>query len=217
MVVTGNRDYLIGSVVDRSGIWLGEQGQRIGSAVGEFIQENPGAGLALRFADTAFAAIAPGKYLAGQALNYFKDEAAGWIADKMEGPRLWSTEKAQAGGNGFVLAGSVLLTGLGALRGPKFTPKPVNLPSWKKVKIDIDHIASGHMVGGSRVSRSKDLFPENMGADQVQRAVRQAYRYGNRVTTNGDRVLVRGQADGLGIEMWVNTRTKQIETAYPFD
>lgn len=27
-----------------------------------------------------------------------------------------------------------------------------NLPEWKKVSIDMDHISSGHMVGGSRVS-----------------------------------------------------------------
>jgi hypothetical protein len=28
-------------------------------------------------------------------------------------------------------------------------------------------------------------------------------------------VLVRGQADGMTIEMWVNKATKLIETAYP--
>jgi hypothetical protein len=90
--------------------------------------------------------------------------------------------------------------------------KPVNLPSWRNMGIDIDHIASGHMKGGSRVSSIKDLFPDGMSKSQVEKAVRQAYRYGERVKTQGDRVLVRGN----NIEMWVNTKTKTIETAYPF-
>jgi Pretoxin HINT domain/Bacterial EndoU nuclease len=89
--------------------------------------------------------------------------------------------------------------------------KPINLPSWKKIKIDIDHIASGHMKGGSRVSPSKDLFPENMTKSQVEKTVREAYRNGQRVETQGDRVRVQGN----NIEMWVNTRTNTIETAYP--
>ncbi|MCP5348373.1 MAG: VCBS repeat-containing protein [Pseudomonadales bacterium] len=89
--------------------------------------------------------------------------------------------------------------------------KPINLPSWKKIDVDINHISSGHMRGGSRVSPRKDLFPDHMTTDQVERAVREAYRYGKRLETHGDRVRVRGQ----GIEMWVNIKDKVIETAYP--
>jgi len=61
----------------------------------------------------------------------------------------------------------------------------------------------------------KDLFPESMSRTQVERAVRQAYRFGKKVGSQGDRALVRGQHDGLTIEMWVNRVTKTIETAYP--
>ena len=93
--------------------------------------------------------------------------------------------------------------------------KPVNLPAWKKVSIDMEHISSGHMVGGSRVSPSKDLFPDSMTAAHVESTVRQAYRYSSRIATQGDRVLVRGSANGLTIEMWVNRQTRTIETAYP--
>jgi RHS repeat-associated protein len=93
--------------------------------------------------------------------------------------------------------------------------KAVNLPSWKKIAIDMQHIASGHMRGGSRVSPLKDLFPDHMNARQVERAVREAYRLGEKVGSQGERVLMRGQSAGLTIEMWVNRATKTIETAYP--
>ncbi|BBB90435.1 hypothetical protein MAMMFC1_01086 [Methylomusa anaerophila] len=93
--------------------------------------------------------------------------------------------------------------------------KPVNLPAWRDVAIDIEHIASGHMIGGSRASAIKDLFPPYMNAQQVERAVREAYRYGERVSTQGDRVVIRGTSNGMTIEMYVNTVTNIIETAYP--
>jgi hypothetical protein len=101
--------------------------------------------------------------------------------------------------------------GIGAAR----ILKPVNLPAWRRISIDMEHIASGHMVGGSRLSPLKSLFPESMSVDQVEKAVRQAYRYGERVATQGNRVLVRGEHGGTRIEMWVNTDTRTIETAYP--
>ncbi|MNO88463.1 hypothetical protein D3C76_799130 [compost metagenome] len=95
--------------------------------------------------------------------------------------------------------------------------KPINLPSYKSIDIDMDHIISGHTKGGSRAtqSRIKDLFPENMNNSQIEKTVRDAYKNSSKLQTQGDRVLVRGQSNGLTIEMWVNTKTKTIETAYP--
>jgi hypothetical protein len=93
--------------------------------------------------------------------------------------------------------------------------KPVNLPSWRRTRIDMDHIGSGHMIGGSRVSPKKDLFPASWSIDQVENAIRQAYRGAKRIRTQGDRVLVQGEACGRKIEMWVNTKEGVIETAYP--
>ncbi len=40
--------------------------------------------------------------------------------------------------------------------------KSANLPAWKTILIDIEHIASGHMKGGSRVSSLKTMFPDNL-------------------------------------------------------
>jgi hypothetical protein len=94
--------------------------------------------------------------------------------------------------------------------------KAVNLPSWRRVTINITHIASGHIRGGSRVSAGKTLFPDSMNAQQVEKAVREAYRFGARVRTQGERALVQGMTKaGLKIEMWVNTVSKTIESAYP--
>jgi RHS repeat-associated protein len=97
--------------------------------------------------------------------------------------------------------------------------KCVNLPSWRKLTIDMDHIASGHMPGGARVSPNKGVF-EGMTERQVQRAVRDAYNSGKRVETQhgidgAKRVRVRGAGGGREIEMWVNLTARRVETAYP--
>jgi len=93
--------------------------------------------------------------------------------------------------------------------------KTVNLPAWKKIAIDMEHIASGHVAGGSRVSDLKDLFPTSMTLRQIEGSVREAYRYGSKLMTQGDRVLVEGVGRGLRIQMWVNRATRTVETAYP--
>ncbi|MNC77042.1 hypothetical protein D3C75_1288950 [compost metagenome] len=54
-----------------------------------------------------------------------------------------------------------------------------------------------------------------MNNSQIEKTVRDAYKNSSKLQTQGDRVLVRGQSNGLTIEMWVNTKTKTIETAYP--
>ena len=69
-----------------------------------------------------------------------------------------------------------------------------------------------HMVGGSAVNAKgsrKDVFPEHMTARDVEKAIVEGYRVAKKVKTQGERVRVQGG----GIEMWVNTRTKTIETA----
>ena len=91
------------------------------------------------------------------------------------------------------------------------------LPSHKKIEVDLDHIVSGHTKGGSRTGGGlKDLFPEYMSDEAVGRTVRKAYKnVYKKVKAQGERVLVRGNAEGVRVEMWVNTSTKTIETAYP--
>jgi RHS repeat-associated protein len=85
---------------------------------------------------------------------------------------------------------------------------PVGLPGVRSVKVDVEH-AARHRPNG-------DNWPPGMTNRQIERSIRQAYRNGKRVRTQGDRVKVRGKDnDGRTVEMWVNTRTRTIETAYP--
>ncbi|MCI3936852.1 RHS repeat-associated core domain-containing protein [Chryseobacterium aahli] len=91
------------------------------------------------------------------------------------------------------------------------TTKSANLPAWKNILVDIEHIASGHMKGGSRLSPLKTMFPENLSERQIEKLVREAYRNSTKIKTQGERVLLRGN----NVEMWLNTQTKTIETAYP--
>jgi RHS repeat-associated protein len=95
--------------------------------------------------------------------------------------------------------------------------KPISLPGAKKTKIDMVHVLDRHTKTGKTAQQSgkKDLFPENMSPRQIERAVKEAYGNGKRILTQGDRVLVQGRSGGKTIEMWVNTKTKIIETAYP--
>ena len=95
--------------------------------------------------------------------------------------------------------------------------KAINLPSYKTIRIDISHIISGHTRNGVRAARSgkKDLFPDHLSEKQIENLVREAYKHAKKIDTQGDRVLVRGNSGDMNIEMWVNTKTKMIETAYP--
>ena len=82
------------------------------------------------------------------------------------------------------------------------------------------HIMDMHTKCGdvAKQSGKKDLFPENMTERQIKKAILEAYSKAKGIRTqSGDsnKVLVRGQADGMTIEMWVNKATKLIETAYP--
>ena len=117
-----------------------------------------------------------------------------------------------------LVGGAAMAAILGWRGGALPAPRPfksINLPAWRTIKIDIDHIASGHMSGGSRVSSLKTLFPSHMTKGQIEKVVREAYRHGEKISAQGEKVLVRGEAGGLKIEMWVNRTTKTIETAYP--
>jgi RHS repeat-associated protein len=94
--------------------------------------------------------------------------------------------------------------------------KPVSLPAESSLSLNLTHIASGHMQGGSRVSSLKTLFPSGWSTAHVEKAVRDAYKCAKKMESQGDRVRVRGAtSEGLTVEMWVNTSTKMIETAYP--
>jgi|GEM_PF-991523 len=138
------------------------------------------------------------------------------VADAIPGASLGACAAGQGcSTSDWIFAGLAVIPEDGLEVGAAKVLKPINLPGWRRIAIDMEHIASGHMIGGSRVSSLKTLFSESMSVNQVQNAVRQAYRYSERVASQGNRVLVRGESGGTQIEMWVNTDTRTIETAYP--
>ncbi|MBF5059389.1 EndoU domain-containing protein [Candidatus Neptunochlamydia vexilliferae] len=98
----------------------------------------------------------------------------------------------------------------------KIATKSANLPSWRKVKINIKHILSGHAKGGWRIPGSnKTLFPKNIDLNKLERVIRQVYKNGKKVQTQGSRVAVIGEYRGTKIKMWVDLEEKVIKTAYP--
>lgn len=63
----------------------------------------------------------------------------------------------------------------------------------------------------------KTLFPENMSHKDIEKAVREAYSNVKVIKTQGDKVLGQGTSGNMSIEMWINKKTKEIKTAYPYN
>jgi hypothetical protein len=121
-------------------------------------------------------------------------------------------------GEGAALALIILIDIAPGAEGAGKASKAVNLPAWKTIAIEMEHILSGHTEGGARAVQSglKDLFPKDWSAKQIENAIREAYRYASKAgASQGDRVLLKGKGAGLDIKMWVNTATKVIESAWP--
>ena len=96
--------------------------------------------------------------------------------------------------------------------------KPINLPSWKRLNIDMDHILSGHSPGGNRNPNGNKSVFWGMTAEQILRAIREAYEVAEKVQTQGNSVKLQGFSEtfGIWIEMWVDIVDKILKTAYPF-
>ena len=128
--------------------------------------------------------------------------------------------KSGKGWKGAAVAAASNLVGVGKLKKASKivkATKPVNLPSYKKIKIDMKHILSRHTKSGNVAVQSgkKSLFPSYMSKKEIERTIKNAYKNGKRIKTQGHKVKVHGKSGKLKIEMWVNTKTKTIESAYP--
>ena len=109
-----------------------------------------------------------------------------------------------------VAAGALLASG--QRRG-----KPVNLPSKRKVKLDTDHIESGHTPDGSRNPKGNKSVFVGLTSHEIAKAIYEAYSNASKLQTQGPRVKLIGfsQTYNLVIEMWLNIVDLIIETAYP--
>ena len=105
--------------------------------------------------------------------------------------------------------------------------KPIGLPAWSKLEVDLEHIVSGHKAGGSRLAQSsaaggaKDVFPATMTDKQILKAIETAYGNAKKVETQellGEkRVRLIGVSNSSKIEMWLNITRNKLETAYPIN
>ena len=99
--------------------------------------------------------------------------------------------------------------------------KPISLPSIYKVKVDMEHILDRHTPCGLtaiarlKAGKDNDVFPQEMTEQQIEKAVKEAYSNVKILSSQGDRVLARGESGNMVIEVWINKSTKIIETAYP--
>lgn len=92
--------------------------------------------------------------------------------------------------------------------------RSINLPGWRRIVVDMEHIAERHMTGGP-FTAGRDVF---VGLNQrgVIAAIRQSYGNAQRIAIQGERVLLSGVTrTGMRVEMWFNRVTRRIETAYP--
>jgi len=116
ITVTGHRGYWAGSTIDGAGIWVGENVEDIQNAAGQFISDHPGVGVALSVANVGLTiAGGPERFVGGLLLDHFKSDISGYLSDKL-GANDWSTEKAAAGGVGFVTAGGLALKGTSIIK-----------------------------------------------------------------------------------------------------
>ena len=99
-----------------------------------------------------------------------------------------------------------------------------NLPAPNKVRIDMNHILSGHSANGKRGGPDKDRFPKWMTPQMIEKAIRTAYKNAHKIRPmqhsweNGKEVvkqLFRGYWDYGEIVFWFNYTTNTIETAWP--
>jgi RHS repeat-associated protein len=102
--------------------------------------------------------------------------------------------------------------------------KPPSLPSVSKVKIDMDHIMSGHGAGGNRGGPNKDRFPWEMTSPMIEKVIREAYKAAEKIGPmqtsweNGKemvRQFFQGIVDDQIVQFWYNYTTNTIETAWP--
>ena len=162
------------------------------------------------FADLCKAVAVTALIVAGAALVV----AATPVAAVVAGASVVSTSGALSVA-GVAMGTAIVATGAGIIYEAQ-KRKPVNLPAAKRITLDLDHIMSGHGSGGNRGGPNKDRFPKWVTPTIAEQIIRTAYRYGEKIRTQGDRVLIRGPWDGSRfIEMWVNTTTKMIESAWP--
>ena len=81
----------------------------------------------------------------------------------------------------------------------------------------MEHIKSGYMPNGSRNPNGRKGVFYGLTANEILKAIQEAYHNSSRIYSQGERILVEGYSHtyNLVIQMWVNIVDFIIETAYP--
>jgi RHS repeat-associated protein len=164
--------------------------------------------------------------LDGKPLGHYDADKGVWVIDQSDYSRIYNMYNS----NSKHLALDIFLMFAGELATGGMMPpivepgfpstleiaakKTINLPSWRKITIDLEHILSGHTAEGTRISKLKNLFPSCMTKEEIEKAILEAYKNASKLATQGDRILLQGKSGKMVIEMWLNKITNTIETAY---
>jgi RHS repeat-associated protein len=113
-----------------------------------------------------------------------------------------------------VAAGTAPGVGFGRAISAARAARAFKFSGWKKITVDMKHIADRHIAGGS-LTAGRDIFV-GMNQRSVMAAIRQAYANATTLKVQGERVLLSGVSKaGVEVRMWYNKTTRTIETAYP--
>jgi hypothetical protein len=124
---------------------------------------------------------------------------------------------------GAVLNGVAILPMAGdAIKGGRMVSNLTNLPSWKKVSIDMDHVLDRHTLDGATFQQSakaggnKSLFPGDWSAKKIEKEIREAYLGASPVKTENGIVQLRGTlSNGQSVTIYVEKKSKKITSAFP--
>jgi RHS repeat-associated protein len=95
--------------------------------------------------------------------------------------------------------------------------RPFDIPSWGKIAVDWVHIFDRHMHTGATAIRQleKTRFPINMSERAIKSAIKEAWGNAQKVGFDDQSgIKLIGTGGGMQIEMWFNTATNTITTAY---
>jgi RHS repeat-associated protein len=121
------------------------------------------------------------------------------------------------------LNAAAIVPGVGdAVKGGRMVSNLSNLPSWKKVSIDMDHVLDRHTAAGATFQQSakaggnKSLFPGDWSAKKIEKEIREAYRGASPVGTKNGIVELKGTlSNGQSVTIYVEKKSKKITTAFP--
>jgi len=110
-------NYYASRTIDIAGIWVGGKVDQLQASVGEYLTANPAAALALQVAGVGMTvAWGPLNYAKGQAWDLAKGQVQSGITRGYQSAG-WSPADSTTGANGLTVAGSVILGGVGVVKG----------------------------------------------------------------------------------------------------